>query len=420
MNDFDPSEIIRGIQQLLISDKKKIAFLCGAGTSFSGKSMGLPYIPAVYEMTETVEKVITSNDKYKTAIADIKEEILSNDSSYNIETLLSNVEAKIRIIGKGTLNGLNLDELKNFCNIVKNKIKQMVSIHDNLKENDNKSIPQYDFARWIYNASRSSGVEIFTTNYDYLFEIGLEEANVPYYDGFTGSYNPFFNADAVEDMDYVSRQTKLWKIHGSLGLKELPSGRIIRKTTEEDSLLIYPSFLKYDSSKKMPYTAYMDRLNAFLKQDDAVLFVCGYSFSDEHINERILSALKTDTNAHVFVLYYDTDNEIVKENNSVASIAKKNRKISVLSTNYCIKGTKIGKWKLKREPSIEDTIHVNLYFDEDAPEPNTEIGIEENQDSVASPYTGEGRFILPDYSKFVRFLINMIPSNEWEDKNKDE
>lgn len=49
----------------------------------------------------------------------------------------------------------------------------------------------------------------------------------------------------------------------------------------------------------------MNRLNLFLKQDDAVLFVCGYSFGDEHINERIMSALKTDTIAHVFVLNYD-------------------------------------------------------------------------------------------------------------------
>lgn len=27
---FDPTEYIKGIQQLLISDKKRIAFLCGA------------------------------------------------------------------------------------------------------------------------------------------------------------------------------------------------------------------------------------------------------------------------------------------------------------------------------------------------------------------------------------------------------
>lgn len=34
---FDPSEYIKGIQQLLISDKKRIAFLFGAGTSLAKK-----------------------------------------------------------------------------------------------------------------------------------------------------------------------------------------------------------------------------------------------------------------------------------------------------------------------------------------------------------------------------------------------
>lgn len=33
----DPSEYIRGLQQLLISDKKKIGFLFGAGTSSAKK-----------------------------------------------------------------------------------------------------------------------------------------------------------------------------------------------------------------------------------------------------------------------------------------------------------------------------------------------------------------------------------------------
>ena len=33
----DPSEYIKGLQQLLISDKKNVAFLFGAGTSLAKK-----------------------------------------------------------------------------------------------------------------------------------------------------------------------------------------------------------------------------------------------------------------------------------------------------------------------------------------------------------------------------------------------
>ena len=34
---YDPSEYIRGLQQLLVSDKKRIGFLFGAGTSLAKK-----------------------------------------------------------------------------------------------------------------------------------------------------------------------------------------------------------------------------------------------------------------------------------------------------------------------------------------------------------------------------------------------
>ena len=306
---FDPSEIVRGIQQLLVSDKKKIAFLFGAGTSLAKKESNSPYIPAIGKMTELVLTYLkedsVNGDKYKKALTEIEEELKQQNQPLNIETLLSNVEEKVIIIGNGTLNALTKDEFKTIREKIRGKIQEIVSVHKDIDSTEN-SLIQYDLAKWICNADRKFGVEIFTTNYDYLLEIGLEANGVPYFDGFTGSYKPFFNADALEDVNYLPKQTKLWKIHGSLGLhKDASSDRIIRMSSDKDDLLIYPSSLKYSNSKKMPYSAFMDRLNLFLKQDDAVLFVCGYSFGDEHINERIISALKTDTTAHVFVLNYD-------------------------------------------------------------------------------------------------------------------
>lgn len=306
---FDPSEIVRGIQQLLVSDKKKIAFLFGAGTSLAKKESCSPYIPAIGRMTELVlahlKEDSVNGDKYEKALAEIEEELKQQGQPLNIETLLSNVEEKIMIIGNGTLNKLTKDEFITIREKICGKIREIVSIHRDIDSKED-SLIQYDLAKWICNADRKFGVEIFTTNYDYLLEIGLEANGVPYFDGFTGSYKPFFNADALEDVNYLPKQTKLWKIHGSLGLhKDTSNGRIIRMSSDKDDLLIYPSSLKYSNSKKLPYSAFMDRLNLFLKQDDAVLFVCGYSFGDEHINERIMSALKTDTTAHVFVLNYD-------------------------------------------------------------------------------------------------------------------
>ncbi|MDR2428699.1 MAG: hypothetical protein LBD62_02715 [Candidatus Margulisbacteria bacterium] len=74
---FDPSETVRGIQQVLVSDKKKIAFLFGAGTSFARHSNDAPFVPVVAEMTKMVETEISRNMKYKSALDEIKAQLVS-------------------------------------------------------------------------------------------------------------------------------------------------------------------------------------------------------------------------------------------------------------------------------------------------------------------------------------------------------
>jgi hypothetical protein len=421
---FDPSETIRGIQQLLVSDKKKIAFLFGAGTSLSKKNNNSPTIPAVAKMTTQVVDAIKKVPEFASAINGIQSDITDDGKLFTIETLLSNIEEKISVVGKGKLNDLSKKDLNKLDDQIKEKVLSIVSVHKTIDNKAYKNMSQCDFASWIKSANRKHAVEIFTTNYDYLFEIGLESGNIPYYDGFTGSYKPFFNANSLDDLNYLSQQTKLWKIHGSLGLhKDDTSGNIIRSSSNKDDLLIYPSSLKYNNSKKQPYASFMDRLNSFLRQDDAVLFICGYSFGDEHINERIISALQTNTTAHVFVIYHDIvwngniKSYDFKEESPLALIAKNNRKISVLSSRNAVIGSKYGTWKLKREPDKEDSLNVNWYFDEDAPM-NENVPLKEEQNGNES-WTGEGELKIIDFSKFTSFLQHMIPKDEWETSDNE-
>jgi hypothetical protein len=428
---FDPSEMVRGIQQLLVSDKKKIAFLFGAGTSLAKKEQASPCIPAIGKMTELVLAYLKEDKdngkKYETALDEINEELKQQGQSLNIETLLSNFEEKIRIIGKGTLNNLSKEEFSIIRDNICGKIQEIVSVHKNILGKED-TLVQYDLAKWICNADRKFGVEIFTTNYDYLFEIGLETNGVAYFDGFTGSYKPFFNADALEDVNYLPKQTKLWKIHGSLGLhKDTSSGRIIRMSSDKDDLLIYPSSFKYNNSKKQPYSSFMDRLNLFLKQDDAVLFVCGYSFGDEHINERILSALQTNTTAHVFVLNYDIEwskndkgEEVKRHTFTVDSnsgkLASRNRKISVLATRAAIIGGQYGEWKIRPDIAPDDPLSPASYFKEDI---EYQKDPETGEQTEIQIKTCKGELLLPSFVSFVDLLKSMIPKNEWED-NGDE
>lgn len=420
---FDPAEYIRGLQQLLISDKKKIGFLFGAGSSLAKKNKNTVIVPAVGAMTESIIDDLCKEEKYKSATQEIKEEIIKRNgkSGFHIESFLSNVEEKKEIIGEGTLNNLTEEDFVNLSKKIQNMIHDLVSVHSNFRDEDYKNMVHDDFARWIAQAERKNGIEIFTTNYDYLFEMGLEHNDVPYYDGFTGSYEPFFNANSVDFFNYLPQQTKLWKIHGSLGWSIGANGKIIRKSScgksdsDKKDILIYPSVTKYENSKKMPYTALLDRLCKFLKQEDTVLFVCGYSFGDDHINERILSGLRNGMTSHVYVLYYDKmcgknqPRYILTEESKMAQIALTNPRISVFGCRSAVIGGKYGEWQLKREPDKDSDINISLYFDEDAPE-NRNIPLKEEQKGN-EVWTGKGNLKITDFAKLVTFLHSMIIYN---------
>ncbi|WP_026707098.1 SIR2 family protein [Flavobacterium frigidarium] len=421
--NHDPTEYIRGIQQILISDKKRIGFLFGAGSSLAKKEGNLKAltVPAITKMTNDIVANVGETKKiYQTALEEIKEEL--GGVNFNIETILSNLEQKSTFIGGGILNSLKKEDFDSLILEIKKNVREMVSVHkvdkDNIvtKEIVNELV-HTDFANWIAQAERKYPIEIFTTNYDFLFELGLENKEVPYYDGFCGSLRPFFNPESVEDLHFLPKQTKLWKIHGSLGWHfDKDTEKILRVNPDDDDILIYPSSLKYKDSKKQPYEGLLDRLSSFLKQEDTILITCGYSWGDEHINSRLISALKTNTNSHVIGLIYDKYDPI-KLDSKVAKIGFENTKISIYASRKSVIGGKLGDWALKSEPSKDDTINLNLFFDEDGyTNLDEELKSEKKGDEI---WSGKGEFILPDFGKLSLFLNSMISDNEIKKIGKD-
>lgn len=420
MTEFDPSEYIRGIQQILISDKKKIGFLFGAGTSLSQKNEKSLTVPAIGKMTEEIVKELgDKSTEFESALLSIKEELGKNN--FNVETILTNLQQKHSIIGKGELNGLKKKGFENLIDKFKKGVRDRASVH--IKDGKTVSndiiieLVQADFANWIGQAERKFPIEIFTTNYDLLFELGLEYKSIPYYDGFIGSYKPFFYPESVENFNFLPQETKLWKIHGSLGWQfNKEKDRIQRLISDDNDILIYPSTLKYKDSKKQPYESLLDRLTSFLKNDDAILITCGYSWGDEHINSRIISALKTDTTSHVIGLIYDKykDDEgkvnySLTSENDLTRIGLNNPKISLYGARNAVIGCHFGKWKLKAEPSKDDTINLNLYYDEDAyTNLEEKTGVEKKGEE---DWTGEGELTLIDFKKLVLFLNSMVTEN---------
>jgi hypothetical protein len=421
MIKHDPSEYIRGIQQILISDKKRIGFLFGAGSSLSRKSEKSLTVPAIGQMTTDIVKTAGEVEgKYKIALEEIKIEL--GEQNFNVETILSNLEQKASFIGGGTLNTLQKEDFENLIVEIKKNVRKMVSVHKieetKIATKDIVSeLVHTDFANWIGQAERKHPIEIFTTNYDFLFELGLEHKEIPYYDGFCGSLRPFFNPESVDDFEFLAKQTKLWKLHGSLGWHfDKDTEKILRVNPDDDDILIYPSSLKYKDSKKQPYESLLDRLSNFLKKDDSILITCGYSWGDEHINSRIISALKTNTTSHVIGLIYDKyknkDGKFeysLTPESKLSELAKSNSKISIYGGRNAIIGCGYGEWCLRTEPSKEDTVNVVLYFDEDGPTDSEELN---KEFKGTEKWTGNGDFILPDFSKLVKFLNDMISDNE--------
>lgn len=416
----DPREQIRGIHQILISDKKRIGFLFGAGTSLA-TSLPSASVPAIEKMTTTIiDEVGAKSSAFSAAIKEIQAETELVKVAFNIESLLSSIEAKRAVIGNGQLNKLDSKNFSELAKLVKSEVIKLVSVHSLLKQpEDRKKLSHTRLANWIQKARRRFPAEIFTTNYDYLFEIALEGAGIPYFDGFSGSFEPFFCPEAVEDIEAYPHLVKLWKMHGSLGwtYRESDKAVIRQQLAPEDSILIYPSHLKYNTAKKQPYVGLIDRLCTFLQQDDAVLFTCGYSFGDNHINERLVTSLRRGANSHVIAMYYDELWD--KENKKIYSLADKTNsvrdmathetggKMSVYGLRHAVIGGKFGEWKLHGEPQKNETIQINQYFDEDAATPSDETGEHKGDEQ----WLGTGRFLLPDFCKLTDFLNDLSSSS---------
>jgi len=308
--------------------------------------------------------------------------------------------------------------------MVKEEVVKAVSIHDAIPLDQRKSLAHSNFSGWIEKARRRYPAEIFTTNYDYLFEMALEGLGIPYFDGFSGGFEPFFCPEAVEDIDAYTHLVKLWKMHGSLGwvYREHDKAVLRRQGAPAESILIYPSHLKYNTAKKQPYVGLIDRLCTFLQQDDAILFTCGYAFGDNHINERIATSLRRGANSHMVALYYDevkdADNKskfLLADNDNKARLMAMHEtagKMSVYGLRHAVVGGRFGDWKLRDEPKTTEALQIGQYFDEDAAAPVEASGKGDEN------WQGTGRFLLPDFRKLTEFLHELAPNTPYFDHKK--
>ena len=110
----------------------------------------------------------------------------------NIESILTQARKLAQAIGSASVHGLDADGYAEIAQRICEKIGAHVNA--TLPPNPN---PYSEVASWVSGTRRLHSIEIFTPNYDLLFEEALERAHAPFFDGFSGSYRPFFDAASV-------------------------------------------------------------------------------------------------------------------------------------------------------------------------------------------------------------------------------
>lgn len=252
---FDPATETQKLRDHLASHDKPIAFLFGAGTSAAVEGTdGDPLVPAIAELTRRCSAAAEGlGDPYKEAWAAIVDSLPHDRRT--IEDILSAVrQMRAAILPGNELAGLEAAGLEKLEAELQRAISR--EARPTATRFPDK-LPQRELARWIGRIDRSSPVEIFTTNYDTLFERALEDEWVPIFDGFVGAYRPFFSPASLarEPMAPGRRWTRLWKIHGSVtwAVAQAAEGeRIVRGEEQESGELILPSLRSTKSRANSP------------------------------------------------------------------------------------------------------------------------------------------------------------------------
>lgn len=383
---------LRSLVDILSSHDVPLAFLFGSGTSccVSVPSTGgaKPLIPAVFKLTQDCRAHVESDaklgGKFKVAWNEIEAETEKLASRRDIEAVLSRVRLKRDALLNTEIHGLSSDELAQLETQICKYIAKAVAPPESEIPSD---LPHDQFSSWLKAVSRKRPIEIFTTNYDVLIERSLEALRVPLFDGFVGSYRPYFDASLFDrdNAEVANSWVRLWKIHGSVTwhLAELGSVKsIYRGEIGFDGEMILPSHYKYDESRKMPYRAMHDRLGRILDQPGTTLITCGYSFSDEHINETLITH-SDRSNATVVALMF----EELDESSAVIRLSKDRM-------NFTVLGPSSGRYKGRFEPWSPESVE------------NTA------EDSSLSVVLDKELVKIGDFNRFAAFLTSLDSGGE--------
>ena len=309
-------KVTAGNKMQVVKDKikeffnmKNVNFLFGSGTSS-------PAIPVMKGLIKAIRDSDLSGDKREAF------EQIAKTKKDNIEEILGTLYSqKAYIEGIGDTDS---DEIK-LCLGLINRIESIIYDNltpglspDSIKDTSANVLDHYkQFYGKITNRNKDlSRINVFTTNNDLFNETALDSLNIHYINGFSGGLKKYFNPaffnytyskrmdTSLEKFEPVNNMVYLYKIHGSVNWVEDNSNANsyfnIRELTEIEKdfngkAMIYPTPLKQNKSLGSPYVDLFREFQLKLLEPNSVLFVIGYSFNDEHINDIVYRSLVTNS-----------------------------------------------------------------------------------------------------------------------------
>ncbi len=279
MPDHDPIRFAADLGAKLATRSRHVCAFLGAGV---GCTCGLPDVPKLQSMVLAA---------LKPGDAEAFKKQLENR---NLEQALSRLRRIAALVSPGqSVDALSSTQATDLDRAVCQEIVKALEI----KSTSDLTSVEY-VAAWAGASQYHLPVEIFTVNYDLLFETALERRRVPYFDGFVGTLKARFHTELVEGSIGRNEEcvpaffVRLWKLHGSVNwLWETQNiVRLGQPVSSSLAAAIYPSDAKYDESRRIPFVVLQDRFRRALQEPETLVIISGYSFGDEHLNELIFDA----------------------------------------------------------------------------------------------------------------------------------
>jgi hypothetical protein len=397
-NYHDPIRHLKYLRQSLSQNNEAIGFFLSAGCPLAvDMPKGeWPLIPDVANLTIYINEQLKTNEKYLVLLTELSK---AEKNKENIEDILSFLRSLLLVSKGGEVRGLSESDLEALELAICSEIVKKLDVTLPAQETS-----YHRLCNWIRSIDRKVAVELFTTNYDLLMEQALEDSEVPYFDGFVGSRRSFFDLRAVEDNLIPTHWSRLWKIHGSINwYQEKIEGqkKVYRSSEikENASHLIYPSHLKYEESRKMPYLALIDQLNRFIRKKSSLLILSGYSFNDGHLNDTIINALKANPTAMVLGLMYDRyetkngNEELIERYPKAYRLAEHQHNLNIWTFDKAIIGTNLGSWGRSQNCDDADPDILKFIYAQQKVE-----GVDNAEDLIK----------LGDFDIFTEFLKKII------------